>query len=176
VLSDLHALISNGKKEPLGYALFYEAWNQSSANSRSALVIGIAALETSLKQCLVQSFPDMEPLLMGRRAPSILRLLREYWTRLPKIPKVNGKSFIIPKSILEIVDRGVTMRNRIVHGHEQEMNQTELEELLHAVHDLMRIFDALCGEQWATQYVRPETRSKIVGSDAATGSKRKTET
>jgi hypothetical protein len=44
-LQEMNALLSTGATESLGHQLFREAWGQRSGNPRSALVIGVAALE-----------------------------------------------------------------------------------------------------------------------------------
>jgi hypothetical protein len=172
IRSDLEALVSTGKKEPICYELFYEAWNQCRDNPRSSLVIGIAALEAALKQCITQSCPNTEWLLMNMQSPSVERMLRGFASIFRTItPKVNGEKVIIPASIIAVVVKGVNMRNRIVHGHDQEVDARDLHELLLTVHDLMRIFDTLCGERWAMEYVRPQITSQLARSDAARGRK-----
>src|SRR5215217_1204096 len=51
VKADTEALLSGGHTEPLSHALFREAWMEHERkNPRSALVIGVAALEAGLKK------------------------------------------------------------------------------------------------------------------------------
>ena len=162
VVSDLDRMIEKGKKEPIGYSLLYEAFKQTKGNPRSALVMGMAALETALKECISGLFPESEWFLMNLQSPPIARILQEYLTASPKHRLlVKGRPLVWPRSIVEIVERGIAIRNRIVHGHDQEVRGDDLDELLLTVHDLMRMFDCIRGEEWASNYIRPSTLTQI---------------
>ena len=160
---ELNGLACRGKTEPIGYALFNEARKNSEVSPRAALVIGIAALETSLKQCIARLFPATEWILMNLQSPNIVSILNEYWLKMPAKPMLDGKPLIFPPSLINTIRLGVQMRNNIVHGHEQKIKSAELHEVLLTVHDLMRIFDAVCGEHWSLDYVRASTLSQLRG-------------
>jgi hypothetical protein len=167
VISDLSRIIEKGKKEPIGYSVLYEASKQVEGNPRSALVMGMAALETALKECISALFPENEWFLMNLQSPPIDRILREYLTASPKHRLLfNGRPLVWPTSIMETVKRNIKIRNNIVHGHDQEVRRDELDELLLTVHDLMRMFDCIRGEEWASKYIRSNTVAEIAAAGA----------
>jgi hypothetical protein len=88
VIEQVRNLILAGKTEPIGHELFREAYEQARSNPRSALVIGIAAVETGFKDCVSTLVPDADWLVQNLPSPPLNRMLLEY---LPQLP-VKAKS------------------------------------------------------------------------------------
>lgn len=57
-LAGLQDLINKNVKPPLGHDLFCEAWHLRVDNSKSSLVIGIAAAESGFKDCVAILLPN----------------------------------------------------------------------------------------------------------------------
>ena len=58
VANEIGDLLTKGADEPICHALLREAWHQRTQNPRSALVIGIAAAEVGLKECITHLSPE----------------------------------------------------------------------------------------------------------------------
>jgi hypothetical protein len=67
VFDEVRRMVSGGESEPLHHDLFREAWEQSDANPRSALVIGMAAAEIAVKRCVSTLVPEAEWLATNSR-------------------------------------------------------------------------------------------------------------
>lgn len=161
ILADMQTYIKKGKNHPVGHELYLEAWEQRHQNPRSALIVGIAAVETGLKQCISTLVPDAKWLIENTASPDVVKMLSEYLFLLPTINRVNKKVFT-PKSVLnETLKKGVFMRNQIVHGKTTTITYQTLEEILLAVRDTLWILDYCTDYDWALQYVRPNTRTVL---------------
>jgi hypothetical protein len=147
--------------EPTGHALFREAWEQRGLNRRSALVMGIAAAEVGLKECIVHLSPETRWLLDNVPSPPVDKMLAQYWKVLPKMPLANKQKLRIPRSLIKYIKLGIEMRNRIVHLGDEEIDHEELRKILESIRDVLFIFDCAQGHFWAIEYVRPEVRKEI---------------
>ena len=94
-------LLEQKAEEPLGHELLREAWEQKNANPRSALLIGIAAAETSFKEYVGDSAPDARWLIEHLPSPPLIEMLRDYLPTLPVKGRICGQVLPPPPEILE---------------------------------------------------------------------------
>jgi hypothetical protein len=95
-LQDVLALVNNGKSEPLGHTLLREAWEQRHANPRSALVIGLAAAEVGLKECMSDLVPHARWLAENVPSPPLVSMLQDYVPLLPARLGIEGRTVAPP--------------------------------------------------------------------------------
>jgi hypothetical protein len=107
--------VGAGDTEPVDHELLREAWNQMDTNPRSALLIGIAAAELAMKRCISELVPAADWLAMNLPTPPLDKLLREYLPVLPVRCSFGGQVKPPPESVLQILRKGVTIRNGIAH-------------------------------------------------------------
>jgi hypothetical protein len=141
--------------------LFREAWNQYHENPRSALVIGMAAAELSVKHCISTLVPDAEWLATNLPTPPLVRMLIEYLPKLPARHKLDGQVKPPPPDVLEVLRNGVNIRNQLSHAGTVNPSVEKVEEILQAVHDLLWLIDFYSGSEWALAFLRPETRNHL---------------
>lgn len=161
MLSDVLGIVKNGGSEPLHHNLFREAWEQRLTNPRSALVIGIGAVEVAVKRCIGTLVPDAEWLAINAPAPRIGRILREYLPKLAPRCAIEGKVKPPPKSILKPLEDGVLARNRVIHAGARTPPFEELEEILVAVRELLWLLDFYTGFEWAFDFLSTRTKSEL---------------
>ena len=149
VSKEVQEIFDAGVTEPLGQELFREAWEQIYRNRRSALVVGIAAAETGFKECLAKLEPSVDWFLKEIQSPPLEKMLRDYWPTLPKLPVVKGKKIIIPSALITTLKKGITIRNKIVHGRQTKLSHDTLVEILSAIKDLLLLFDYAVGRKWS---------------------------
>lgn len=142
----------------VSHELFQEAWEQRHMNPRSALVIGIAAAESGLKQCIMNLVPQTEWLLDNLPSPPLDKMLTQY---LPQLCPEYGK---LPKILRNEIIEGVEERNKVIHSgsfKNVDFPYAKLEGILLAVQDLLWILDYYSGFNWAINYVRPVIRQEL---------------
>lgn len=156
-------LLAKNKFEPLGHELLIEAWSLKKENPRSALVMGIAAAETSFKNFVANMIPEASWLISEIQSPPLIKMLSDF---LPKITtnlqmdKIAFKPFV-PKGILNEIQKGVTIRNELVHGKVISIQPKKVNSILIAVRDLLYLLDLYSGHLWAERNISHETISKI---------------
>jgi hypothetical protein len=154
---DIQTLINFGLREPLGHALWREASAQRGTNPRSAILIGVAALEVGVKQFAALRVPLANWLLKETQSPPVTKMLSRFLPDLP--PLAKGKRFRRPsKAQRKIIQRAVDLRNDIAHQgveHEQ-LKRTEVDEILATVRDLLWQLDVASGVKWAERYVESD--------------------
>jgi len=149
-------LLAKEAVEPLHHDLFREAWQNQRSNPRSALVIGIAALETALKTAICELHEPLRWVLENLPSPPVDKLLREYLPQLSARKNLSGKGQRAPAGVITIVKKGIEQRNRLVHGREEIIAQTEVRNLLECVRDVLYLLDYYRGHDWAIERVRHE--------------------
>jgi hypothetical protein len=155
---EIQRLLADETDEPLAHDLYREAWEQRFINPRSALVLGIAALETAVKRTITVLAPDAAWLVTSLQSPPVERMLREYLPQLSMKGEDKRSLPSPPDSILKMVQRGVGWRNDLVHGKKIEIALTNLHELLEAIGDVLWVCDYAAGYEWALIQVRPTVR------------------
>ncbi|HEX6751912.1 MAG TPA: hypothetical protein VF092_31750 [Longimicrobium sp.] len=158
--SELTQMLTDRQTEPVGHVLFREAWDSRLRNSRSALVIGVAALEIGLKECIADLVPAAEWLAMNAPTPPVVKMLRKYLPTLPVRLGFDGKALIPPK-LLKVLDEGVELRNQVAHSGNGELTFLLLEEVLLAVRDVLWLLDYYRGREWAINYVSETTKEML---------------
>jgi hypothetical protein len=166
VLSDhlreeIDELIRRERREPLGQELFREAWTQMDINPRSALAIGISALEAGLKELIGELAPDAEWLARNAPSPPVVNMLKEYLPLLPAKAKINGQVLSPPEAVIKTINGGVGLRNRLVHGSLPEVEFEAVKKLLLAVREVLWLCDYYRGLEWALDNLSPETRTAL---------------
>jgi hypothetical protein len=116
---EIQVLLDQGADEPLGHALLREAWEQRLENRRSALLIGMTALEVGVKQYFAERVPDATWLLFELQVPPVTRMLSEY---LREISDTQ-----LGQDELRVLKDALTLRNRVAHRGEASFGTDKLE-------------------------------------------------
>jgi hypothetical protein len=146
---DLQAALDAGDSEPLGHELLREAWNQRTSRPRSALLIGVAALEVGVKQFVSRVAPDAAWLATNAPTPPVVKMLQKY------LPTLNAAEPLRPlaKGVPKILSDGVELRNRLAHtGDESDVSPEKLETLLRQIREVLWSLDAARGYTWASDH------------------------
>lgn len=159
--SEIESLISEEAREPVGHELLKEAYHLKEKSSRSALVIGIAALEVRIKELITNLAPDAQWLIENVQSPPIDNILKNYLPNLPVKNKIYGKVLPPPKSVMRILIKGIQMRNKIVHRGKGDIDDEFLDELFSAVQDVLWLLDYYSGFGWALDHIRPSTQAEL---------------
>jgi hypothetical protein len=165
ICGEIESLVKEGASEPIGHELFREAWEQRHQNSRSSLVIGIAAAEVGFKQFVINLEPKTSWLIEEVPSPPLIRMLEDYLPRLPTRNKIQGHVPTPPPEILKPLREGIAARNKLAHVKPPALAHEKLEEILLAVKDLLWILDYYDGFDWALNRVRPETRRILIANE-----------
>jgi len=144
-------LTLGGATEPFAHELFHEAESQRLNNPRSSLVCAIAAAEVGFKQFVGTLVPDAKWLVDNAPTPPLVNMLTEYLPNLPVRLKYKGQ-VVIPKSTIEVLRKGVLLRNKVAHA-KAELRQDTLREVLGAARDLLYLLDYYSGHAWALDLI-----------------------
>ena len=161
VRNQVEEMVRQGTDEPIGHELFGEAWEQLMGSSRSALIMGMAAVEAGFKQCVATLVPDAAWLADNLPSPPIERMLREYLPGLPVRLSIDGKPPRIPEAILAKLKEGTALRNRVVHVGASTIDGEKLVDLLIAIRDVLWILDYCCGQEWALSHLSWDTKRDL---------------
>lgn len=134
-------LVASGQDEPLTRQLLREAWTQKVQSHRSAVVLAIAAVGVSLKECISALVPDVRWLVENVPMPPSHNMLTEYLPLLPVRARLAGKT-LVPPDLLHEIRTGVELRNRVVHLGHVKMTAEKLDRILLRVSDLLWIWTA----------------------------------
>lgn len=157
-----------GEGAPIYHELLTEAFkHRRNRNPKGALVMGAAALESTVKQCISALVPNTSWLLNSIQSPPISKILRDYIPTIPTKNLVNGKVHI-PKSLRKTVHTGIEARNKILHTGSIAESDKNLESYCHnissatyhflyAVQDIVWLLDYYQGQDWALDYVSKTT-------------------
>jgi hypothetical protein len=162
VHSDVLKLVGFGATGPAHHDLFREAWGQRTVNPRSALIVGIAAAEIAVKNCIASLLPGSEWLALHVPSPPLERILTEYLPTLPAKCRIKGDVRVPPPALLANIKKGVSMRNGLAHRGAAAPSLGTTEDVLHAVRDLLWLTDYYCGAEWALEYLRAETMATLL--------------
>lgn len=153
---DVQALLESHVMEPLGHEMFIEAWGQlMNRNLRSALVIGASAAEVGFKECVKDLLPEATWLLEKVASPSLVDMLQHFLPQLPARLKWHSDKVIPPpKQTIELLKKGIALRNRVVHVGELVKEQTVWDFLV-AVRSVLWLLDFYRGNRWAREFIDP---------------------
>jgi hypothetical protein len=155
-------LVKSGSSEPLHHGFFREAWAQRKTNPRSALVTGMSAAELSVKYCISTLVPGAEWLATHLPTPPLVRILTDYLPKLQARCTFGGKTKAPPKTILDSLRKGVTLRNEVTHAGTATPSAQAVEEILCSVQDLLWLIDYYSGSDWAIAFLRNEVKAELV--------------
>jgi hypothetical protein len=156
-------LLESGEEEPLCHELFREAWGLRSSAPRSALLIGVSALEIGFKELVAKLVPDCEWLVENAPSPPVVRMLEEYLPKLPTRLKIKDKTLSPPKTILDELRKVIQARNKVTHtGGGDSMRGSRLKEALLAIEDVLWQLDYYSGHDWALKHMRSVTRQALM--------------
>lgn len=157
------ALVIAGETEPTAHHLFREAWELRRTHGKSSITIGMAALEVGAKQTMIHFAPDARWLVENVPSPDVLKVIRE---GVPELMKAKGLPVPYtypaePKkdAVARALQKGITLRNEVVHRDSRSPSFETLLEVLEAVRDLLWVFDLARGHQWARGHIRASTLS-----------------
>lgn len=154
-LSSVSSLIGANQYEPLGHELLQEAWELRRTNPRSAVVIGMAAAETGFKEFSSRMVPAASWLIENVPSPPLIKMLENFLPQLSVKQGIYGKTLAPPPEHLEVLNKGVTIRNQIVHGKKVSIREETVEEVLNGVRDLLYLLDFYNGHRWAWSHINP---------------------
>lgn len=141
--------LKKGVREPLAHQLFREAWTSRFQNRNSSMVIGVAALETSVKSYIAHRIPDASWLVKELQSPPVIKIIREY---LPNL--IELKDLFISQPIIKELEKAVQIRNNIVHGKTNEFDLVRLSNILVYIKEVIYLLDYHSGHEWAKQHAR----------------------
>jgi hypothetical protein len=144
---DVQALLDADVEEPLAHRLWREAWQLRADSPRSALLIGMTALEVGVKNYIARAVPDADWLLEHLPAPPTHRLLGDY------IPKLSSPSEAAPPTVTsdmrDAIRGAQDLRNVLAHTGKAEVGLEWLDRTLRLIRDLLWSLDAAGGFSWA---------------------------
>jgi hypothetical protein len=157
-VADIRELIAEDRGEPLGHALFREAWSQRRGNRRSSLLLAIAALEVGVKEYITACVPDAEWLALNLPSPPVAKMLAEY---LPTLTPPDGDGLAEPDTeTLAVLRKANDVRNRLAHRGSDVPAET-LEPTLRAVRNVLWTLDVALGHEWAKGHMFPSLEKDL---------------
>ena len=157
-------VLGRGGYEPLSNVLLREAWSLLATSPRSALVLGIASLESCVKHLIITCIPDSKWLVENVPSPPIESMLRSFINELNTKAKIKGKVVPPPKSLLDAVKNAVAARNRVVHGVSQDVSSESVRAYLRAIADINVLMDVYGGYTWAMKNLSVEAAEALTQS------------
>jgi hypothetical protein len=161
VKADTEALLSSGVAESLGHELFREAWAIRKESPRSALVIGVAALEAGFKKFVADLVPEAAWLMENVQTPPLVPMLKNYLPTLPVKNTIGGEVLPPPKELRKTLRRSVEERNKVAHTGRAVLADEPLKERLGAIRDVLWLLDYYRGFEWALEHIRVETKQDM---------------
>jgi len=140
-------------EEPFGHELLTEAWALATTKPRSALVIAIAAIETSYKEFLEVVDPGSKWLVAGEQAPALENLLRDELPTLNVRLKLANGTVAVTQYMLDVVKKCVSLRNLLVHGKKPHIKRDTVKELVEVARDILYLLDLYSGRAWAADNI-----------------------
>lgn len=145
--------MEQGRDEPVAHELLREALCRLVDSPRSALIVGIAAAEVGFKEFVSRTVPAAAWLVTEVPALPLVSMLTEYFPQLlaslkarPDLQFVAGrdkKGFYDP--VLRELQRGISMRNQLVHRPARAPDTESVAPILAAVRDLLGMLDHYSG-------------------------------
>jgi len=156
-LETVRRIWTGSNKEPVGHELWREAWAIQESAPRSALLIGVAALEVGVKEWIAQEIPETSWLMSEIPSPPAVRMLNEYAPKLLTLKGRPDRARQLPKDLVTRLAKGVKLRNDIAHAGAKVFASADLREFLYTVRDALYLLDSFAGRDWALDHVRRTT-------------------
>jgi hypothetical protein len=151
----VQALMEEGAEQSASQELLREAWQLRNTNPRSALLLGMAAIEVGLKECISELIPDAEWLAFHAPSPPLTTMLKHF---VPLLPVKAGTAAGPLKSIMQVLDDAVMERNGLAHQGAFDLSRQEVAEVLDVARELLLQFDLYRGHAWAVK-IQPRIRA-----------------
>lgn len=157
----IQGLLDAHLREPVYRELLREANELVGDNTRSALVLAVAAAEIAIKTIVLELNPEMAGLLEGKEFPTALEMYRDYLPTLPVRCTINGKVLTPSASILKDFEKAVHARNRLVHWGAPPLDRDSMIHKLNTIRDLVLLVDYYRGFDWAFQQMIADTKADL---------------
>jgi hypothetical protein len=158
-LRDVMVTVDGGGDEPLSHQLLREATAQRHRNPRSALVIGVSAIEVAVKECIAALDPLATWLVQHLPTPPVERMLREYLPTLDSTNQIDGNVVSPPSALLDELKKAIGWRNRVTHGGHLDVPPDRVADFLEVTaHDILWLLSYYAGTEWALDNVSNPTR------------------
>jgi hypothetical protein len=148
------AIWAAGASEPLGHELIREALHLASGSPRSALLMGVAALETGLKEYIEASIPNSDLLLDKSPSPPVVAIVQDIIPPLQKKMGLSAEGFPLSEEQKKYLTKWVTLRNQVTHGRKGTVRPDDLRGFLRFVRALLYRLDVCRGQEWASAFGR----------------------
>ncbi|MGO8836989.1 MAG: hypothetical protein ACLQAH_01050 [Limisphaerales bacterium] len=146
--------LDDKNEAPIHHLLFREAWKCHESEKRVSIVMATAAAEAAVKNLIGTLMPNTTWLLENTQSPPVVKIVEELFPKLPVKCSFNGVVLSPPETLVEMLKRIITSRNKIVHGSPPAMpTDKELEKWLLAVRDLLWLSDYYNGYDWALEHI-----------------------
>lgn len=159
--ASLMALAADGVDEPVAHHLLREAFDVAGANPRSAIVIGVAALEAGFKHLVEKLLPESAWLVEKLPSPPVTKMLAEFMPTLPAVLTFDDTVHPPPKYARKLVAEAVEERNRVAHTGAAGMDAKALASTLECFRDLLYLFDYHSGHAWALDHLSTGFRTAL---------------
>ena len=148
---------------PFAHELFREAWRNYFDHPRTAVVMAVASAETAIKSFISDLMPEAAWLIKELISPPIYRIVKSYLPDLPTRNTINGKVLPPYPKTHKVLQKGVELRNDIVHGKkiDQEIDKTWLKDFFFQVRELLYLIDYYAGYDWAFDLLREKTKQSL---------------
>jgi hypothetical protein len=151
-VNELKQLWLSGQDEPLAHELIREAMDVFHTNPRSALLIGVTAIETGLKRYIQLRVPKSEIILEKMPSPPTLTMLQEVIPALHKSIGEYHPDIPLQKKEADFFKKWITQRNQVAHGTKTRVDTDELSKFLEFVRAVLYRLDVCAGHAWAASF------------------------
>lgn len=155
-IETIKSLYACGTREPLCHELLREAFDIASINPRSALLIGMSAVETGLKSYIGTLVKNSNVIFEHLQSPSVLTLSQEVIPSLHEELGVNRDGFPLAEHDKAVLRKWVTQRNQVAHGRKIHVRADSLLDFLEFAQALLYKLDVYCGLSWAKKFASHE--------------------
>jgi hypothetical protein len=160
--SELRQLWStNALIEPLGHTLLHEACSLAVESPSGAILIMVAAVETSIKTHISRVAPDTAWLMEELQSPPIFNVLRDYipWVHQRRGEDMSFWTLVWPA--IKKIKKLIEVRNKVAHTGKIPEDAEPVRAYLQVVSDILYLLDVLDGHEWAKQRVSHSARKLL---------------
>lgn len=154
-------LLKDDNEEPTHHSLFREAWSLKSENPKSSLILGISAIEVSLKYLIKRVAPNAYWLIKNIQSPPVHKIFQGYINELQIDKTYNGVSVVLTETMINDLEKWVNIRNNIAHHGFNSLAYKNLTEVLMTLKDILHIIDFYSGHKWSIEHIRESTLKEI---------------
>lgn len=146
---ELQELLERSGAAPIAFELLWEARDLCDQNPRSALLVGVSALEIGVKQFLVARLPEARWLVEHLQSPPVKRLLVEFLPQVDSAIHGDQKCAVPPPEAIQQIEQAVGARNRLIHVTGKAPASETVARWLDYIESVLRHLDWQLGYQWA---------------------------